>query len=678
MLGFSTAYLISLIHSLISSTKSLNLLLFKSLTIRFRPLRYILMTCLAFISLIYLPLKVLNIYLTLSRSKKNYTKMSNHYSSEASMFALIDNYDLISFDIFDTAILRDIYNPRDLFAIIERCYGIERFSLIRTEAEIVALKSASMYGRKDTTLHEIYCNIHLPEKEKIMEIEMDMEFDFCVPNPFIKRIIDNSISKGKKIVFTSDIYMHDADIIKILEKCGYIDYEKVYVSSSGKYCKRDGSAYNEICKDFQLDPSRIVHIGDNKYSDYKMARSMGMNAIHYKKVAERNPMLFESKNNIFSAIHNGIVCNSLAEPRPFFLKLGMSIVGPLYLAFINWINTETHKDRIEKIFFLSRDGYIASKAYSSFFGGAVKYLCVSRLVIRRALLNIDKVEPSLIFTPELQGHTIVDFCKKLIPDFKEDELAGTIFEGKIIQSELMIHYSELIKILKSNHMDYINTQHDLLIGYLVEAGLADCERAGIVDVGWNGSIQDGIQCLLRNNGISTHLFGYYVGIADSQTTRERNDRCNMRGFGFFLEQSPFSTELIEKVFVAPHGTITGYALINGRIEPSLDENSLEAINYQHYCELEQGILYYITKMKKYNKYEVTNISKTECLNCMERLTKAPLYEEIRNMMELVHGDIFYDKPQDADYYWRSTVLHQKLLAIIDDDKPFLAHSSRNS
>jgi hypothetical protein len=35
----------------------------------------------------------------------------------------LDQYDFISFDIFDTLIKRDVSHPKDVFEIVERCYN---------------------------------------------------------------------------------------------------------------------------------------------------------------------------------------------------------------------------------------------------------------------------------------------------------------------------------------------------------------------------------------------------------------------------------------------------------------------------------------------------------------------------------------------------------------------------
>ena len=46
----------------------------------------------------------------------------------------IKKYDVISFDIFDTAILRLFFKPYDIFNVIENYLSIENFAKIRYQS----------------------------------------------------------------------------------------------------------------------------------------------------------------------------------------------------------------------------------------------------------------------------------------------------------------------------------------------------------------------------------------------------------------------------------------------------------------------------------------------------------------------------------------------------------------
>ena len=70
---------------------------------------------------------------------------------------IIDKKEVVSFDIFDTLLFRNIYKPTDLFRIMEREvydeYGVEDFANLRISCEA---DSRNEENKNETTLDEIY------------------------------------------------------------------------------------------------------------------------------------------------------------------------------------------------------------------------------------------------------------------------------------------------------------------------------------------------------------------------------------------------------------------------------------------------------------------------------------------------------------------------------------------
>ena len=65
---------------------------------------------------------------------------------------LLQKYDIISFDIFDTLITRKIYNPDDVFDLMGETLEISDFKKKRKDAENRAREEL----KKDVNLEEIY------------------------------------------------------------------------------------------------------------------------------------------------------------------------------------------------------------------------------------------------------------------------------------------------------------------------------------------------------------------------------------------------------------------------------------------------------------------------------------------------------------------------------------------
>ena len=143
------------------------------------------------------------------------------------LIKLIDNNDTISFDIFDTLLLRNIYKPTDIFRILDKIaydkYSIEGFYDIRISSES---ESRTEDNNRECHYDDIYRIIESKIKNRrvvklLKEEELNLEDKFLIANPFMKEIYDYCVKKKKKILIISDMYLDEKFIIKILKKNGY-------------------------------------------------------------------------------------------------------------------------------------------------------------------------------------------------------------------------------------------------------------------------------------------------------------------------------------------------------------------------------------------------------------------------------------------------------------------------
>ena len=75
----------------------------------------------------------------------------------------IASYEIISFDIFDTMLLRDVPNPQDIFTVIEQKYKIKNFKKRRINAENLARKFSK---QNEVTINDIYKYLDGVDKKK--------------------------------------------------------------------------------------------------------------------------------------------------------------------------------------------------------------------------------------------------------------------------------------------------------------------------------------------------------------------------------------------------------------------------------------------------------------------------------------------------------------------------------
>lgn len=309
---------------------------------------------------------------------------------------------VISFDLFDTLVVRPFYLPSDMFQLLDKefikkvkCSSITKFSKIRIEAE----ETMRIINRKksisEVTLEEIYDYIKntydLDKKiaNYFKKREIELELEFCKKRKTGFSLYELAKDFNKKIIITSDIYLDEKTIRKLLKQNGY-NINNIYLSSSIKKTKAKGDLYDYIVMQEKVNPEDIVHIGDNYSSDYKNAKEKGINALHLPRTI--NAMMdiqkcgkmyecFDMFNiDVRPYIYNyGVRCsialvankffdnpfvsfceNSTFNANPFLL--GYYGLGMNLLSIGTWLLKDTKKSDIDELAFMSRDGLLPLKA----------------------------------------------------------------------------------------------------------------------------------------------------------------------------------------------------------------------------------------------------------------------------------------------------------------------------
>ena len=208
----------------------------------------------------------------------------------------IDKVSVVSFDIFDTLLLRPYMKPTDVFKHLELLTEKIGFYNARKEAEN---QFYLMYGREqEATLDNIYQMI--PEYADLKEKELELEYDTLYVNSEIKELYDYALKQNKTIIITSDMYLPCYFIKSVLKKNGFLKYKQLYLSNQLNKRKDKGNLYDYIIRDLKVLPNAILHIGDNVNSDYKKAIEHGLKAILYSRIDKT----FLKKNKKFSKFYN--------------------------------------------------------------------------------------------------------------------------------------------------------------------------------------------------------------------------------------------------------------------------------------------------------------------------------------------------------------------------------------
>lgn len=201
----------------------------------------------------------------------------------------------VSFDVFDTLVVRNVAVPEDVFTLVEYQYNqrhpdkcLDDFKMQRIKAEGNLRKYRQSVGQmpEEVTFDEIYqvlFPIYTEETEELKKLEIETELSICVPNQEMLAYFTQFLEKGLAVFLISDMYLPAKVIEEILDKCGVKGYRKLYVSSELGMTKRYGKLFEVVLKENQFVAKEMLHIGDHLIADYQMPRKFGMNAFLYQK-----------------------------------------------------------------------------------------------------------------------------------------------------------------------------------------------------------------------------------------------------------------------------------------------------------------------------------------------------------------------------------------------------------
>ena len=276
----------------------------------------------------------------------------------------VKGYKYISFDIYDTLLIRPYVRPKDLFLHIERLYDAPGFADARVKAE--SYSRGSKGG--ETTFDRIYeC---IPPQFRFLK-DTELRFESRVYCPPHIRDLFNELCRKHKVVLISDMYLPKDFIEGLLEGCGLTGYEGLYVSCEYNCSKGTGALFRRVLFDLRIQPQELVHIGDNIVSDYHSPKKVGIRAVHTDRPIDRylrehpliwkyyrtNPCLERSMMVSLDMIH------SFEGSDDFWYDVSYRFGGPLVMDYVNFI--ERHRRKEETLFFVARDGYNLKKVFDT-------------------------------------------------------------------------------------------------------------------------------------------------------------------------------------------------------------------------------------------------------------------------------------------------------------------------
>lgn len=332
-------------------------------------------------------------------------KRRHENSQEINCFDLIDISKIISFDIFDTLLVRPFATPTDLYIYLGKKYNDEDFARNRVLAEKRARRNSE---EDEVSIDDIYVQMPIYLK-KFKQYELEEEMKLCYANPVIENLYNYAVVKNKKIIATSDMYLKEDYLLDMLHSKGYHNIEKVFVSSKCNHTKWSGKLYKDVLNEYRIRSNELLHIGDNETSDISVAKEMGIKTHKVNRIFEKFlnlPSMYKynvcwkEKFNIELSIHLSLLAKRYSKPSnsKYFEEFGYALGGPLALGYLFFISEKLRLNSIDQALFVARDGYSLQILFNKYFNSNIiptDYVYLTRAVVLSSLLNHND-EPSYI------------------------------------------------------------------------------------------------------------------------------------------------------------------------------------------------------------------------------------------------------------------------------------------
>lgn len=327
----------------------------------------------------------------------------------------IQDYDVISFDIFDTLIMRLVSKPIDIFDLVEqeaRNKGINlpKFKQYRRQAELQSNGNNIYYIYKEL---QNLTGITEQESKELLELELHYEKQMIVPRHDMLQFFQYCQTQGKQVVLTSDMYLTNDMLREILTGVGYTGLDRMYISCEYGMPKAHG-LLGRVKEDFV--GKRCFHIGDDYEADILPAHAIGFGTCKIGKASDAA--------NMTSLMHCGGFVRTLSDSKlmgsiydtlfnsPFESAFQVSdkrtfsyiFFRPLVLAYMNLLNARLHEKKYDGVIFVARDGYFFQRCYEKLRSlGLIEgpdstyVLCSRKLAIRSGMHSKEEVDTILKF-----------------------------------------------------------------------------------------------------------------------------------------------------------------------------------------------------------------------------------------------------------------------------------------
>lgn len=585
-----------------------------------------------------------------------------------SLYQLVDSgkYDLISLDVFDTTLFRMVPTPIDVFFLVAqklRKLGamrdsstMESYVRERINAEKRARKKK--YYCTEVNMEEIYAefpNGYLKNfsLEKVLRIEFEIEKMLVRILPDMGDFILYAKKNKRQVAFVSDTYFSSDQIKELIG----LDVDYLIVSSEYNVSKYHG-LHGVLLEQSGLDPSRILHVGDNDQADVEGPALFGIDSFWFQKfpgeygelIQNELPSIFTKRARVIQSDDGGLTwlrSQSAFACETDYGKWGAVVLGPIISGFSDWVVERCLTEGITSIMCLMREGRILKKVLD--LNGSdlsVQEVFISRYAaLKAAIFEATKNElAKFVYRPSPQK------AEKILDQLglEDNDLAFDIQKTLSPQDTLaLIDAVSKDTKLKRKVVASSRQARENLIKHLSK--IIDFEQPqtiALVDLGYKGTIQENLSKIFIKEKLPIKTHGLYL-VTGGDVYQTQSNKMAVEGWlaenGQPLAMAHTfmrSPEIVEQSLMADCGSTLGH---NNNGDPVLDEFVIPELQKRQITEIQEGMMVFCRSWSRYRNKNLPHYSsklKKYYQNICIRSVANPMNIELKLFKDWEHDENF--------------------------------------
>ncbi|MCG7520518.1 hypothetical protein [Ruegeria sp. Ofav3-42] len=288
---------------------------------------------------------------------------------------LIENHDVISFDVFGTLLASYLFSPDGVLRYMEQTLGVDGFAAARLKAELLARRRFGTREAPEASLNEIYevLSVLLPSHGVTPGEELEFRKSLAYADQSIGLLAKVAREKGKRVIGVSDTCLDKAQLSNLLDSHG-IELDVLYTSLDHR---RDalgnvnGRIFPHVAEREGVAPHRILHLVENQSNDLENALATGLTAIHVRAPHEcmkqdESPFVQINcgENTLTEEFIQGQIAARMpqVDPKePDLYSYGFNVCGPLLLGLCDFVANRAKQDEVEQLLLPEHQGYIVGQ-----------------------------------------------------------------------------------------------------------------------------------------------------------------------------------------------------------------------------------------------------------------------------------------------------------------------------